>query len=145
MSFHEILSSLQEIGGLIVKRGTAMGPLVLPLLLSPVLLFFAWLFESTLVIKGIPLITVACVLVALWLIFNYTRHYGRFAKHDPDRLQSEEYRYETARLQMIAAKELPEPVPADELPLADPASNLPEPEASVETEGALTSNNTDEE
>ena len=83
-----------------------MGPLVLPLLLSPVLLFFAWLFESTLVIKGIPLITVACVLAALWLIFNYTRHYGRFAKHDPDRLQSEEYRYETARLQMIAAKKI---------------------------------------
>lgn len=122
-----------------------MGPLVLPLLLSPVLLFFAWLFESTLVIKGIPLITVVCVLVALWLIFNYTRHYGRFAKHDPDRLQSEEYRYETARLQMIAAKKLPEPVSVDELPLPDLAPNLPEPEASTQGEGPLTSNNNDEE
>lgn len=122
-----------------------MGPLVLPLLLSPVLLFFAWLFESTLVIKDVPVITVACVLVALWLIFNYTRHYGRFAKHDPDRLQSEEYRYETARLQMIAAKKLPEPVSADELPLPDLAPNLPEPEASAQGEGSLTSNDTDEE
>ena len=145
MSFYEVLSSLQEIGGLIVKRGTAMGPLVLPLLLSPVLFLFAWLFESILVIKGIPLITVVCVLVALWLIFNYTHHYARFAKHDPDRLQSEEYRYETARLQMIAAKELPEPVSADKLPLADPAPNLPEPEASVQEEGSLTSNDIDEE
>ena len=123
-----------------------MGPLVLPLLLSPVLLFFAWLFESTLVIKGIPLITVACVLAALWLIFNYTRHYGRFAKHDPDRLQSEEYRYETARLQMIAAKKLPEPVSVDELPpLPDLTPNLPEPEVSAQGEGSLTSNDTDEE
>ena len=57
MSFHEVLSSLQEIGGLLVKRGTVMGPLVLPLVLSPVLFLFAWLFESTLVIKGIPLIS----------------------------------------------------------------------------------------
>lgn len=144
MSFHEVLSSLQEIGALIVKRGTAMGPLVLPLLLSPVLLFFAWLFESTLVIKGIPLITVACVLAALWLIFNYTRHYGRFAKHDPDRLQSEEYRYETARLQMIAAKKLPEPVSADELSISDPMPKLSASEASVQEE-LLNPNDIDEE
>ena len=84
-------------------------------------------------IKDIPLITVACVLVALWLILNYTRHYGRFAKHDPDRLQSEEYRQEITRLQMsIAAKGLlPEPVPADDASTRRPsASNLPEPEAS---------------
>ena len=92
MSVHKILNSLglQEISGLLIKRGTAMGPLVPILLISLVLLFFAWLFESTLVIGGVPLITVACVLVALWLIINYNRHYARFAKHDPDRLQSEE-------------------------------------------------------
>ena len=123
-----------------------MGPLVLPLLLSPVLLFFAWLFESTLVIKGIPLITVACVFVGLCIIFAYLYHFARFAKHDPDRLQSEEYRYETARLQMIAAKKLPAPVSVDELPpLPDLVPNLPEPEASAQGEGSLISNNTDEE
>lgn len=122
-----------------------MGPLVLPLLLSPVLLSFAWLFESTLVIKGIPLITVACVFVALWLIFNYNRHYAQFAKHDPERLQSEEYRYETTRLQMIASKELPEPVSADELPLANPAPNLPESEASVQEEEPLAPTDIDKE
>ena len=100
-----------------------MGPLVLPLLLSPVLLFFAWLFESTLVIKDVPVITVACVLVALWLIVKYMRHYARFAKNDPDRLQSEEYRYETAWQKIISAKELPDPMTADKLPLIDPVSN----------------------
>ena len=144
MSFHEVLSSLQEIGGLIVKRGTAMGPLVLPLLLSPVLLFFAWLFDSTLVIKGIPLITVVCVIVALWLIVNYTRHYGRFAKNDPDRLQSEEYRVEIAWQKIVSAKKLPNPMTADELPIPDLAPNLPEPEASVQEE-SLDPNDIDEE
>ena len=133
MSVRKILNSLglREIGSLLVKRGTAMGPLVPSLLISLVLLFFSWLFESTLVIGGIPLITVACVLVALGLIINYNRHYARFAKHDPDRLQSEEYRYEIARLKMIATKELSDPMPADELPLADTAPKLSEPEESL--------------
>ena len=130
---------------MIVKRGTAMGPLVLPLMLSPVLLFFAWLFESTLVIKGIPLITVACVLAALWLIFNYTRHYGRFAKHDPDRLQSEEYRVEIAWQKIISAKELPDPMTADELSISDPVSKLSEPEASTQEKDSLASTDIDEE
>ena len=124
MSVHKILNSLglQEISGLLIKRGTAMGPLVPILLISLVLLFFSWFFkstlviESTLVIDGIPLITVACVLAALWLIIKYTRHYAWFAKHDPDRLQSEEYRYEIARLNVITTQGLSDPMPADELP-----------------------------
>ena len=144
MSFHEVLSSLQKTGGELIKRGTAMGPLVPTLIMSLALLFFAWLFESTLVIKDIPLITVACVLVALWLILNYTRHYGRFAKHDPDRLQSEEYRQEITLLS-IAAKGLSKPVPADMLPLADPVPNLPEPEASDQEEGSQAPTDIDEE
>ncbi len=122
-----------------------MGPLVPTLLLSPALLFFSWLFESTLVIGGIPLISVACVLVALWLIFNYNRHYARFAKSDPDRLQSEEYRYETERMKMIAAKELPDPVSPDELPLSDPAPKLSNHEASTQEKDSLASTNIDEE
>ena len=138
MSVHKILNSLglQEISGLLIKRGTAMGPLVPTLLISLVLLFFAWLFkstlviESTLVIGGIPLITVACVLAALWLIIKYTRHYAWFVKHDPDRLQSEEYRYEIARLKMIGIKGL-SPMPADELPFADTEPKLSEPEESL--------------
>ena len=134
MSVRNILNSLglREIGSLLVKRGTAMGPLVPSLLISLVLLFFAWLFESTLVIGGIPLITVACVLVALGLIINYNRHYARFAKHDPDRLQSEEYRLEEYRLlALIEGKELPDPVSAGEIPIADTAAKLSDPEAST--------------
>ena len=51
---------------------------------------------------------------------------GRFAGTDPDRLQSEEYRYQTARL-MVAAKKFSHPVSAQELPLAAPDANVPEP------------------
>lgn len=116
---------------MLVKRGTAMGPLVPPLVLCPILLLFAWLFRSVAIVGNIPSISVVLVIAALWIVFDYHRHYSRFAKTDPDRLQSEEYRYQTTRL-MIAAKELPHPVPAEELPLADPAANLPEPEVPVE-------------
>ena len=141
MSVHKILNSLglQEISGLLIKRGTAMGPLVPTLLISLVLLFFVWLFkstlviESTLVIDGIPLITVACVLAALWLIIKYTRHYAWFAKHDPDRLQSEEYRLEEYRLlALIKGKDLQAPIPRDELPpITDPAPNPSKPDESL--------------
>ena len=148
MSVRNILNSLglREIGSFLVKRGTAMGPLVPPLLISPLLLFFAWLFESTLVIYGIPLITVACVLVALGLIINYNRHYGRFAKHDPDRLQSEEYRLEEYRLlALIEGKELPDPVSAGEIPITDTAAKLSDPEASTQEKDSLASTDIDEE
>ena len=141
MSVHKILNSLglQEISGLLIKRGTAMGALAPTLLISPVLLFFAWFFkstlviESTLVIDGIPLITVAFVLVALWLIIKYTRHYAWFAKHDPDRLQSEEYRLEEYRLlALIKGKDLQAPIPRDELPpITDPAPNPSKPDESL--------------
>ena len=53
MEFRNIWSSLQDIGGLLVKRGTAMGPLVPSLLLSPIFVIFAWLFRSTAVIGGV--------------------------------------------------------------------------------------------
>ena len=67
-----------------------------------------------------------------------------FAKNDPDRLQSEEYRYETARMQMIATKEFGRPVPANELPLADPVPNLPEHDTS-DRDDQLAQTNLDEE
>ena len=88
-----------------------MGPLVPMLLLIPVLLGSAWLFRSTFVIRSCPIISTGLVILVLWIVLSYLRHYASFAKNDPDRLQSEEYRYETARLQMIAAKELPNPFP----------------------------------
>ncbi len=102
-----------------------MGPLVPTLLLIPVLLGTAWLFRSIFVIRGCPIISTGLVILVLWIVLSYLRHYASFAKNDPDRLQSEEYRYETARLQMIAAKELPNPIPAKELPLEAPKEKPP--------------------
>lgn len=109
-----------------------MGSLIPSLLLSPVLLGAAWLFRSTFVIGGCPIISTGLVIGVLGIIFSFHRHYASFAKNDPDRLQSEEYRYETARMQMIAAKELRSPIPADELPLGDPRENLDVPRPSPE-------------
>ena len=100
-----------------------MGPLVPSLLLCPVFISAAWVFRSVAVIGPVPLFSTVFVLAAVGIVLSYHRHYASFAKRDPDRLQSEEYRYETARMQMIAAKELRHPVPADELPLADSTEN----------------------
>lgn len=133
MSVHKILNSLglQEISGLLIKRGTALGPLVPTLLISLVLLIFSWLFKSTLVIGVVPLITVACVLVAFCPIIAYILFFAWFAKHDPDRLQSEEYRLEEYRLlALIEGKELPGSVSEGEIPLADTVAKLSDPEAS---------------
>lgn len=132
--FRNGLAAVQDIGGLLIERGTAMGPLVPLLLLVPVFLGAAWLFESVAVVAGVPIFTALFALAALWIVFHYLRHYASFAKHDPDRLQSEKYRYETQRMQMIAAKELVHPMPADRLPLADPAENPVEHVKSEETE-----------
>ena len=131
MSFRNLLGSLQMIGGLLVKRGTAMGPLVPSLALCPLLLLFAWLFRSVAVVGEVPIISVVMAIAALWFVADYHRHYSRFAETDPDRLQSEEYRYQILRL-MIAARELSDTVSAEELRLDDPAGNLPEFEGTVE-------------
>ena len=130
MSFRNILGSLQVIGGLLVKRGTAMGPLVPSLALCPLLLLFAWLFRSVAVVGDIPVISCVLAIAAVWTVFDYHRQYSMFAGTDPDRLQSEEYRYQIMRL-MIAAREIPDTISAEELRLADPAENLAEFEGTV--------------
>ena len=131
MSFRNILGSLQEVGSLLVKRGTAMGPLVQSLVLCPLLLLFAWLFRSVAVVGNIPVISCVLAIAALWIVFDYHRHYSMFARTDPDRLQSEEYRYRTARL-MVAAKKYSHPMSTEDLPLAVPDANVPEPGAPLE-------------
>lgn len=124
--FHRIAGALHDIGSALVRRGTAMGPLVPSLVaVIPILLFAAWLFRETAVLMGIPVITVVLVIAGLWILFDYHRHYASFAKNDPDRLQSEEYRYEMTRVQMLAAKGLPTPLPEDSLPLEEPQRNIP--------------------
>ena len=145
MRFERVLASLQHVGGLLIKRGSAMGPLVPPLILSPVLLGAAWLFRSTFVIQDCPVISVLLVVVALGIVVHYLYHYSSFAKNDPDRLQSEEYRYETARMQMIAAKEMRYPIPAEDLVLQKPRQNLAELGPSSEEDGPPASTDTDGE
>ena len=122
-----------------------MGPLVPSLVAVVPILLFAWLFRETAVLMGIPVITVVLVVAGLWILFDYHRHYASFAKNDPDRLQSEEYRYEMTRVQMLAAKGLPEPLPADSLPLEEPKRNIPEDETPSEGEQASASAVTDQE
>ena len=143
--FHKIVGGLRDIGIALVSRGTVMGPLVPSLLVSLVLLAFAWLFRETAVLMGFPIITVVLVITSLCILYNYHRHYASFAKNDPDRLQSEEYRYEMTRIQMVAAKGLPEPLPEDSLPLADPTRNLPRIDTPNEGEEASASAGTDQE
>lgn len=143
--FHKIASGLRDIGIALVKRGTVMGPLVPSLTMVPVFLLFAWLFRETAVLMGVPVISVMLVIASLCIPYNFHRHYASFAKNDPDRLQSEEYRYEMTRVQMLAAKGLQEPLPEDSLPLPDPTRNLPEADAPNEDEETSVPDVTDQE
>ena len=145
MPFDRVLTSLQDIGGLLIKRGSALGPLIPALLLIPVFLGAAWLFRSTFVIGDLPILTALLVVAALLIMYYYLRYYAWFAKNDPDRLQSEEYRYETARMQMIAAKELRHPVPAEALSLEEPRKNLAALDSSSEEDNPSVSTDSDEE
>jgi len=85
--FRDGLAAVQDVGGLLVKRGTAMGPLVPSLLLSPFFVGAAWLFRSVAVVSGVPLFSALFVVAALVIVINYHRHYAWRARHDPDRLQ----------------------------------------------------------
>ena len=146
MSFHRVLEGLQAVGELLIKRGSAMGPLVPSIIvLVPGFIVAAWFFRSTAMIKGVPLISVLLVIAALGIVVDYHRRHAFFAKNDPDRLQSEEYRYKTAQMRMIAAKELPNPMPAEELSLEDPRKNLDAPRPSSEDDEPPVSTDTDEE
>ena len=143
--YHKLAGALHDIGSALVRRGTAMGPLVPSIVAVVPMLLFAWLFRDTFVVKGVPVITAVLVVAVLWILFDYHRHYASFAKKDPDRLQSEEYRYEMTRVQMLAAKGLPEPLPADSLPLEEPKRNIPEDGTPSEGEQASASAVTDQE
>ena len=123
MDFRDILGGIQDIGNVLIKRGTAMGPLVPSLFLVPVFIFSAWLFRTTAVVGDVPIFSALFAIMALGTLIDYHRRYAAFAKDDPDRLQSEEYRIGMARTQMIAAKELPQPLPEDTLPLNGPEPN----------------------
>ncbi|MCY3837474.1 MAG: hypothetical protein OXH09_02280 [Gammaproteobacteria bacterium] len=110
------LTALLQTGRTLIKRGTAMGPLI-PVVapLVPLAFFFAWLFRTTAIVCHVPVISAFLVLLASVAIGHYLYHYSRFAKTEPDRLQSEHYRLETRRMQYVAAKDLDEPLPPDAL------------------------------
>ena len=128
------LSGFRDVGSLLIKRGTVIGPLIPLLFIALVLLLAAYLFREVAVIHGVPVFSAVFGFVALLIVFNYLYHYGSFAKRDPDRLQSEEFRLLTSRMQMIAAKELRHPMPAENLPLAEPAENPAEQRGATESE-----------
>ena len=132
LGLRSALSGFRDVGSLLIKKGTVMGPLIPLLFIALVLLLAAYLFREVAVIHGVPVFSAVFGLVALLIVFSYLYHYASFAKRDPDRLQSEEYRLLTSRMQMIAAKELPHPMPAESLPLAEPAENPAEQGTSTE-------------
>ena len=111
-----------------------MGPLVPLLFIALVLLLAAYLFREVAMIHGAPVFSAVFGLAVLWIVFRYLSHYASFAKRDPDRLQSEEYRLLTIQMQMIASKELRRPMPAENLPLAEPAENPAEQRGATESE-----------
>ena len=145
LGLHNAWAGFRDVGSLLIKRGTVMGPLIPLLFLALVFVLAAYLFRETAVVHGVPIFSAVFVLAALVIIFSYLRHYTDFAKRDPDRLQSEEYRLLTMQ-QMIAAKELRHPMPVETLPLTEPTENPAEPQARTEsqarTEGERTPDST---
>ena len=133
LGLHNAWAGFRDVGSLLIKRGTVMEPLYPSLLLALVLVSAAYLFRETAVVHGVPIFSAVFVLAALVIIFSYLRHYTDFAKRDPDRLQSEEYRLLTMQ-QMIAAKELRHPVPVETLPFTEPTENPAEPQSRTEGE-----------
>ena len=140
--FQRFSGGLQDIGSALVRRGTVMGPLLAPLAVVPFLLILAWLLEDAAVVGGIPIITALLVIASLLILYNYHRHFGKFAKSDPDRLQSEEFRIEMTRLQVLDAKSLPQPLPEDSLP--EPTRNLTDADARDELDEASEAASDDE-
>ncbi|MEE5091896.1 hypothetical protein V2H26_18145 [Xanthomonas euvesicatoria] len=118
---------LQHASDLLIRRGTAMGPLVPTLFLVPLFLAGAYLLRS------VVWLAIVLALTAVGIIFEYFRQYSVFAKNDPDRLQSEEYRYEMTKIQIVAGKGLPQPVPLEDLNLSGPTTNPVNPMPSVDS------------
>ncbi len=125
-----IAEALQQTGTLLIKRGTVMGPLVPALSLVPVLGFFAWLLADVFVLRGVPVFSTLCFAGIVAVVGVYLAQYIRFAKHDPDRLQSEQFRVQMQQLQMIKAKDLRDYLPAEVL--AQPTSMLTDKDENVD-------------
>ncbi len=111
-----VYTGLLHAARVLIQRGTVMGPLVLPLLVAGlVLLPAASLLRNVAVYHGLPVISAALVLASLWTLFHYLSHYSRFAKRDPDRLQSETHQLEMRRMQYLTGKDRLDPLTPDVL------------------------------
>ncbi|MYE13508.1 MAG: hypothetical protein F4X99_18015 [Gammaproteobacteria bacterium] len=106
-SVREMLGGLHRSGTALIKKGTAMGPLIPLVLLVPVLGLLAWAFKDVAVFAAVPWFSAICLLLILVIIGTYVWHYSTFARKDPDRLQSERYRVwmEQLEVQRVQAKE----------------------------------------
>jgi len=71
----------------------------------------------------LPTVATLFGVAGVGVVVEYCRQYSRFAKNDPDRLQSEHFRYEMKKMHMVAAKELPYPIPVESLFLPEATSN----------------------
>ena len=120
--FREALVGFRDVGSLLIKKGTVMGSLVPLLFVTFGFVLAAWFFRSVAVISDVPIFSAVFVLAALYPVLSYLRHYAWFAKHDPDRLQSEEYRLLKVQ-QMIVAKDLRHPLTEGSPPLLDSMEN----------------------
>lgn len=108
---------LQHSADALIKRGTAMSGIIPTLFLVPIFLGAAWVFSEVQSLLWLfSICAVAIVAFYLYVYFN-------FATKEPDRLQSEEYRCEIRRINMISGTGLPKPVTAEELPLEAPTFN----------------------
>ena len=113
----KILAGSRDAGSELVKRGTAMGPLVPLLVLAGGFVVAAWFFRSSAQVHGAPIFSAALIAAALLVAGLYCYQYLWYARRAPDRLQSEQYRIEMTRMKMVAARELPRPSPASSLPM----------------------------
>ena len=75
LGLHNAWAGFRDVGSLLIKRGTVMGPLVPLLFLALVFVLVSYLFRETAVVHGVPIFTAVCVLAALVIIFSYLRHY----------------------------------------------------------------------
>ncbi len=142
--FRDALVGFRDVGSLLIKKGTVMGPLVPLLFVAFVFVLAAWLFRSVAMLGGVPILSAVLVLAAVGVVFSYLLIYVRFAKHDPDRLQSEEYRLLKVQ-QMIVAKDLQHPLSEGSPPLLDSMENPVESFPPNKSEDRLESGDTEEE
>lgn len=99
-----------------------MGPLVPMLPFSLALFILAWLFRDSMIVAGVPVFTGLCGLLACGIVIHYLWHFSKFARNEPDRLQSEQYQIQVKQMQTVSAKSLSEPLAPDML--NEPSENL---------------------